>query len=335
MANRYATKTGNWSDVTVWDGGTTLPGPGDVVRSNTFTVTIDQDINIGTLANNASSPAASGGKFVVMTVTGTRTITCSLALGGSNITTPYLLQLLNPSGTVNINANVVGFSGDYVPLRVESTGAVVLTGNLTGGTGNNGYAAMISSSSTFTVYGNVSGASDSNTWGLYMTSSATVTISGNVIAGSGAAGVYLNSTAVVAILDVGGTIQASNSQPGISSPGLTNRVRHLIDAPNGRKAIYAPGWVTVGEVQCLHTVYNDDVIAAPIVLANYVSNSPAPQHVRQGTAYGVGSTLTGTLAMPTADAVALGVPVDATTGVAVLRAPDLASVVGAQLEGAL
>lgn len=55
MANRYATKDGNWSDVTVWDGGTTLPGASDDVWSNGYRVTIDQDITVNSLQNNSNS----------------------------------------------------------------------------------------------------------------------------------------------------------------------------------------------------------------------------------------------------------------------------------------
>ena len=51
MANVYATKTGNWSDVTVWNTGA-LPTAADDVRPNGFTVTINQDITVTTLLTN-------------------------------------------------------------------------------------------------------------------------------------------------------------------------------------------------------------------------------------------------------------------------------------------
>ena len=56
MANRYAVASGNWSNTATWNGGT-LPTSADVVRPNNFTVTIDQDITVQELRNDASSPA--------------------------------------------------------------------------------------------------------------------------------------------------------------------------------------------------------------------------------------------------------------------------------------
>jgi len=54
MALRVAVASGNWSNPAIWNGGV-LPSPGDVVASNTYTVTIDQNINVGTLTNTAQS----------------------------------------------------------------------------------------------------------------------------------------------------------------------------------------------------------------------------------------------------------------------------------------
>jgi hypothetical protein len=54
MALRTAVATGNWSNPAIWNGGV-LPGLGDVVASNNFTVTIDQNINVGSLTNAAQS----------------------------------------------------------------------------------------------------------------------------------------------------------------------------------------------------------------------------------------------------------------------------------------
>jgi hypothetical protein len=54
MALRVAVATGNWSNPATWNGGV-LPNPGDVVASNNFTVTIDQNINVDILTNAAQS----------------------------------------------------------------------------------------------------------------------------------------------------------------------------------------------------------------------------------------------------------------------------------------
>ncbi len=55
MAIRFARQAGNWSDPLTWDGGLTIPGAGDDVYSNGFTVTLDQDINVGCL-NGGTTP---------------------------------------------------------------------------------------------------------------------------------------------------------------------------------------------------------------------------------------------------------------------------------------
>ena len=53
MAVRVAIASGNWSNPAIWNGGV-LPEPGDVVASNTFTVTIDQNINVDSITNGAT-----------------------------------------------------------------------------------------------------------------------------------------------------------------------------------------------------------------------------------------------------------------------------------------
>lgn len=54
MALRAAVASGNWSNPAIWNGGV-LPTVGDVVASNGFTITIDQNINVGSITNAAQS----------------------------------------------------------------------------------------------------------------------------------------------------------------------------------------------------------------------------------------------------------------------------------------
>lgn len=54
MATRFAIGNGNWSDTAIWDSGT-LPLNDDIIFANGFTITIDQDITIGSLRNTVSN----------------------------------------------------------------------------------------------------------------------------------------------------------------------------------------------------------------------------------------------------------------------------------------
>ena len=54
MATRFAISTGNWSNTAIWDNGA-LPASDDVIHANGFTVTLDQDITVGSLRNTLSS----------------------------------------------------------------------------------------------------------------------------------------------------------------------------------------------------------------------------------------------------------------------------------------
>jgi hypothetical protein len=52
MGLKVAVANGNWSSTATWNGGT-LPAAGDVVASNGFTVTIDQNVNVDSITNTA------------------------------------------------------------------------------------------------------------------------------------------------------------------------------------------------------------------------------------------------------------------------------------------
>ena len=145
MANRYAVATGNWSDTATWNGGT-LPQAGDVVRPNGFIVTIDQDITVTELINNASSPAVAGGSFLVGSG---RTITANIT--HRNLTGPSFLSANYGGGTSTINGNVILFgsfasaNNSVIAISGLANGQLVINGDvyMTGPTGVNEQGGVI------------------------------------------------------------------------------------------------------------------------------------------------------------------------------------------------
>ena len=365
MANRYAVKAGNWSDVTVWDGGTTLPGAGDVVRPNTYTVTIDQDVSVGSLINNSSSPALSNGQFVVSTIASTRNITLTSGVTGSASNLPPLL-VSAASGTLNLTGAVAG-GGTLNSRAMDITGAatVNITGAVTGGVAN-APGINITGAATVNITGAVTGGSAGTAYGINAGAAATITVSGAVTGGSAstAYGVHLNTGSTSAVVTAGsaianvapailvnsvastiivnGAVTASTAAQAIyagTTASMVIRVTGPIThASNNTAPIFALSWMVKAGKNIAYSLRDDSASplgGAEVVTTNYVTNSPAPENVREGTTYGPGGTLTGTLAVPAASSVAAGVPVDATTGTATLSLEAVASLVGQQIAAAV
>jgi hypothetical protein len=266
MANRHAIATGNWSNPAIWDGGTTIPGVGDVVRLNAFTVTIDQDVSVAEIRNDSSAPAVAGGGIVVASIPGGgRTITATAGItcvSGSGAILA-LIYVTATSGTLTINADLTQ-TLTSATLPVLGWGAagstVIVNGNLanSGGTTTNQAPTVVTVAQvvTLTVNGDVTGGSGSSTAGrngITVTANATVTVNGDVYGGTGsgsgrAAGVNMTTTSTVTVngdvtagtgstgygvyvagigLTVTGTITGSLSG---SAPGLLNAGSGPVDA---------------------------------------------------------------------------------------------------------
>lgn len=104
MALRAAVANGNWSLASTWNNGV-LPAPGDVVASNGFTVTIDQNINIDTLTNAAVSPVSA---------------------------VPIMTGYTTPSGIVTFSSEFPGYSAFRVFDGSTSNGWITANTVLTG-----------------------------------------------------------------------------------------------------------------------------------------------------------------------------------------------------------
>jgi hypothetical protein len=89
MALKYATKSGAWSNTTVWNDGT-VPGNGDTVYTNNFTVSLDQDILIGGANNlDVNATALIVGCRYVIKATGT-TIWTGIGASSNAVGTKFL-----------------------------------------------------------------------------------------------------------------------------------------------------------------------------------------------------------------------------------------------------
>jgi hypothetical protein len=201
VATRVAQKTGSWSDLTVWDGGLSLPGSGDIVQTGNFLVTIDQNVDLSpggqlnptgsgaflisaartiTADVNPASTYANGGVYSTH-ATGTVILNGSILAGGTGIGWKH-----QGLGTLTISGNVTGGSASH-GLRNDSTGTVNIIGNVTGGSGGSArWGVYTSSTGAVNVTGTVTAGSAGNCHGVIGNVAATITINGSVIASSSA-----------------------------------------------------------------------------------------------------------------------------------------------------
>lgn len=215
MAERWAVASGNWSATGTWNGGT-LPGAGDDVHANGYTVTINQDITVASLRTTAGSTPVAGGGFSMSTAytingnliggttqvlalaasTGTVTINGNVTAGGG-----ANAHGINRSGvaTLVINGDVTGGTNAGAGLYTAVSGSVTVTGNVTGGPVAAATYGISGATGTLTVVGNVTGGSAGSCYGINVGAGSTNDIAGTVTggSGSGAIGIYANAICTV------------------------------------------------------------------------------------------------------------------------------------------
>jgi len=387
MAIRYAIASGNWSSTAIWNGGT-LPTSADDVYANTFTVNIDQDINVLSLQTGTTTGVTVGGTFTCstpQTISATATVgirpgsasTCLTitANGTTNVNANIYgaltgtgfwgvvasgtgilnvvgsvngqsngggIDLTTSSLTLNVTGAVTGGSGAYQAIRTITTGAISITGNLIGGAGASAHALSIATAtpSLVTITGNITGGTNSTAYGVSGSVATTYVLTGAITGGLGIAvnlsnGIVNSVGAITATSAVPGIVNTANSLSALvtvtgplnsSSTGFTfpvnaYRVRIKTGQTNSWIAWRDDTGVNGNEVR-----WNTSDISG---------GNPSASNVRLGTIFGKSNEFTGTLAVPPAASVAVGVPVDATVGTAAVKLEDIAAVTGAQIVAAL
>jgi len=296
----------------------------------------------------------SGGSGTTLTIYGNVT-------GGSG---QYAYGVYNYStGTITITGNVTGGPvSDATGVYNYGTGTITITGNVTGGPVSNATGVFNNSTGTITITGNVTGGPVSNATGVHNYGTGTITITGDVTGGSGqyAYGVNNYDTGTITIT---GTVTGKSDHGVYSTTDGTlvitgdcyadpapavywtgsaayceirgNQYGGVSDAAQGTMAVVtykqaipqvADKFIRMAEAGSSPGSYSGNTGYFYGALAGSFGH-PATGDVRYGVTYGPNNELTGTCRVPAPQSVAYGVPVDNTTGTAVITRDDVQAAV--------
>ena len=280
-------------------GGSTLGGHG-LNYAGTGTVTVTSSTLAGGSSNGASINNASTGTISVSDSTLTTT-----GAGAANAITNSSI------GNVSVSTSTIS-SGSAIAINNVSTGTITVSAStLLGGTGSSG------------------------SFGISNGSTGAVIVSGSTLTSGSAAPAISNQTAGTVTVTSSDLVASAFASAiiGISTTAVVNLSGNFYDHWQGLPAVYVSKWklgtaptlgqhrfALAGTTDSYFTMYGAD---------NGSFGNPIAAKVRSGIVYG-GGNLTGTCAVPAAGSVAFGVPVDNTTGTAVLTLANVQSALTAQ-----
>jgi hypothetical protein len=363
MAIYKAIANGNWSNLAIWQdnssgsflASTVLPSVNDDVYANNFIVEIDiPTITINRLSNTLITGLTNNlGRFELAI---NCTITCTSGIEGSfagtvgTINSPLSATLYIKS-TVNVNIYgdmTAGVQGRYA-VSCDNPSTITIVGNQYGRINQNSSAALLNTSTaTYNITGDQIGGSGTNTntnVGINNIGSGIFNIIGNQTGGgnSNAAGI----TSTVGIINITGNQQGSvgpgiflsvtgstltiigNCYGGANSAIIVNSINSQVTYTgsvyniSGVQAINSPKLYLNQLSTAVYEFQDFSGATNTLYPANALPGTPATTDVRQGTTYGAGGSLTGTLEVPPASSVAVGVPVDNTVGTAIISITDM------------
>ena len=370
VANGNWSNLATWQDNSSGSfvASTVLPGAADVVYWNNFTVAINQNVTVLQIRNDSTTGVTAGGGGTVST---SRTINAQLFHASGSLIT---ISATSPS-VVNINGNMPGtvaaassnginmtgnstlnYVGDIqaatstfinspTGIRLANSSILNFTGNIVGGQNSGSFGSSNSPigvrsnvNATINVVGNVTGGpAGLHNYGILQSTGDNVTITGVVSGGFGStsgsynAGVYGGNQS----LTIFGNLVGGNNAPAVWNGGAAVRLYgNVQNASNGFAAVFAVPFFFI-ESTTQYEFRKLDLTTNTLYTPGVATGHPATTNVRTGITYGPTNNLTGTCAVPPANTVSLGVPVDNTVGTASLDANALAAALNTSLQASL
>ena len=289
MALILSAATGNFNAGATWVGGI-VPGAADEARaSTTHTVTITANVtctelsnagtglfilnsgvtltanvthksatvNVNCLQFTAASPATAS---IVGNVTGA-TVASTTVFGAVNNTS---------SGALTITGSVTGGSASIaVGANNNSTGTITITGSVTGGSASTAIGANNASTGSLIVVGNVTGGSAADARGISANSNGIIQITGNVTGGTNASAVGVTNGST-------GTVTITGNITAATATGVTNSSTGAVTITGSITAATAAG---VSNTSTATLTISGGTYTASTV-ANAVSSTNASSVVR-------------------------------------------------------
>lgn len=287
---------------------------------------------VGATASIVGNVTSNGGNCVTFATGGVGTLNITGAINGTSGVGLYI----NGGTTVNINGNITASTGRGAYI-VNVLPTVNITGNIIGGStaaGFDSFSGGVATGGSITVTGNITGGSGAAGMALVANVNTAVVVVGSVIGGSGNAGITVASSS-------GSTItltRAKGNGFGNGSSGLTSNVGIANNSQPSIVRVYEIEYGDLGQSPTSGPVflfpassnvalfYRSGTTKKTLVDASSSSGLlPNQSDVRAGTTYNAG-TNTGTMSVPTAASVALGVNVDNTTGTAILTSGNIGDI---------
>jgi hypothetical protein len=229
--------------------------------------------------------------------------------------------ILNITGDIASASTGINYYGSGHAVVNTSTGTINISGSvavLAGGLGGNAAICNLSTGTINLTANTITGHSFAiaTTAACLNASTGTFNIIGNAFAGVGSPAILNNSTGSIFH---SGQCVANNGVAAFVGSSMSASVTltgPFITSSNGTNPVYSPRWFWLNSPAPTYYQIRTANLATirPLYTADSVGGNPSVSNVRSGTIFGPSNELTGTVAVPPANSVLTGVPVDNTVG---------------------